>query len=689
MGDSRWWTPESQQERRANRTQGFSVRSADPLRERAGVRRPQAQVPRRGTPEYDAMVAEQQARQSDELRRARVLDNAAERAQGPYGTGMSYLDPNTPNLYGPLAEMATAVMEAPDYLRSLTGDAEAAQRVAGQPARALELSNDLRSVGEFLIGPEEVLRMADRLGTGEGDALDAIFLPLTVAPGPTGRAFKRFAADPIRTGARRARQWLRGAEEIAPAVGDAVRPSYAVREEGPALRVEREGLQREANPALAEGSIADLRVRMADPAQNAALRLANEEAMARTGQPLDLTNLPQTSLRRQGGIARMFDAATEGSPDYKSALFEQYGLQMPQVVEQAGAQNYDQLTEAAYRQLADEAQQQFDRLPVGMNYHYGELEYPTPSAMFRDALGRGELNVFRGGDPHPFLSGIDPATGLTGNEQFRAVHDYVGHGASGSTFRPGGEEIAYATHAQTLSPLAQMALLSETRGQNSWVNYSPANVDLIAQMEGIRGQLAGVGGSEADALRRQLRELGGEFQYAAQEPVLLPPEYLAVNSEGGVPDWAQRLIVPRAPVSARGVHYSRAEGLQRTDPSFYGTGHIGEERRMVRREGLPDRTYFYAQGADGTLIRPEEPVAQRAPYIYDADLQGLYDVNADPERLSALANLYNRDGSALPDLERLIQQYGYSGYISDYAPSWAPQSRRAAAMFEPVDVRPR
>jgi len=393
MGDSRWWTPKSQQKRRANQTQGFSVRNADPLRERARIAQPQVQVPRRGTPEYDEMVLAQQIRQSDALRAARRADDAAPRAQGAYGSGGSYLDRNTPNLWGPLAEIATAVGEAPDYLRSLSGDAEAARRHAGQPARALELSNDLRSVGEALIGPEEVLGMADRLGTGEGDLLDAAFLPLTVLPGPTGRAFKRFAVDPLRASARR----------------------------------------------IGLGGTATRAMRALSPFERAA--------------------------------------------------------------------------------------------PV---------------------------------DPH-----------------------------------------------------------SMTRDE--WL------------------------------------------------------QTLAVARRGA----------PVAPVSAPGVHFSRAEGLQRTDPSFYGTGHIGSERQMVRREGLPDRTYFYSQGADGSPITPEDPVAQRAPFQYEADLQGLYDVDADPEGLVALANRYNPEGTAIPDLERLIQQYGYSGYISDYAPSWAPKSRRAAAMFQPVDVRQR
>ncbi len=93
--------------------------------------------------------------------------------------------------------------------------------------------------------------------------------------------------------------------------------------------------------------------------------------------------------------------------------------------------------------------------------------------MIRDVLTNGNLNVFRGGDPHDFLNEVDPQTGLTLNEMFRGVHDFYGHVAPGSTFRPGGEEAAYAMHQRTLDPLSQIALLSETRGQNSLVNYSP------------------------------------------------------------------------------------------------------------------------------------------------------------------------------------------------------------------------
>jgi hypothetical protein len=59
----------------------------------------------------------------------------------------------------------------------------------------------------------------------------------------------------------------------------------------------------------------------------------------------------------------------------------------------------------------------------------------------------------------------------TVNDIFRAVHDYYGHAKEGVGFRGDGEENAWRSHASMYSPLARMAMTSETRGQNSWLNY--------------------------------------------------------------------------------------------------------------------------------------------------------------------------------------------------------------------------
>jgi hypothetical protein len=62
---------------------------------------------------------------------------------------------------------------------------------------------------------------------------------------------------------------------------------------------------------------------------------------------------------------------------------------------------------------------------------------------------------------------------VTVNDVFRAVHDYYGHAKEGVGFRHDGEENAWRSHASMYSPLARLAMTSETRGQNSWLNFGP------------------------------------------------------------------------------------------------------------------------------------------------------------------------------------------------------------------------
>lgn len=59
------------------------------------------------------------------------------------------------------------------------------------------------------------------------------------------------------------------------------------------------------------------------------------------------------------------------------------------------------------------------------------------------------------------------------NDIFRAVHDYFGHIKEGVGFRARGEENAWRMHSAMYSPLARRAMTTETRGQNSWLNYGP------------------------------------------------------------------------------------------------------------------------------------------------------------------------------------------------------------------------
>lgn len=62
---------------------------------------------------------------------------------------------------------------------------------------------------------------------------------------------------------------------------------------------------------------------------------------------------------------------------------------------------------------------------------------------------------------------------VTANDLFRAVHDAFGHGLEGAGFRAQGEENAWQAHVRLFTGSAVAALTSETRGQNSWLNFGP------------------------------------------------------------------------------------------------------------------------------------------------------------------------------------------------------------------------
>ncbi|MBB3910159.1 hypothetical protein [Sphingomonas desiccabilis] len=59
------------------------------------------------------------------------------------------------------------------------------------------------------------------------------------------------------------------------------------------------------------------------------------------------------------------------------------------------------------------------------------------------------------------------------NDVFRAVHDAFGHAKNGVGFRADGEENAWRAHLGMFSPEARPAMTTETRGQNSWLNFGP------------------------------------------------------------------------------------------------------------------------------------------------------------------------------------------------------------------------
>lgn len=93
--------------------------------------------------------------------------------------------------------------------------------------------------------------------------------------------------------------------------------------------------------------------------------------------------------------------------------------------------------------------------PIGENFGSNEDFKPTGNPLLN------ESSFYISGQPALI------------NDLFRVVHGYFGHFKGRSGFRALGEENAYRYHCTMFSPLAQKALTTETRGQNSWLNYGP------------------------------------------------------------------------------------------------------------------------------------------------------------------------------------------------------------------------
>jgi hypothetical protein len=500
--------------------------------------------------------------------------------------------------------------------------------------------------------------------------------------------------------------------------------TYATKQEGPFFRVspttldtskaktrgvrEADELQGQAPLGGGAGStgsqvptrLADEEVAriIADPVANEPLNIAKKYTQETQGADFVLPDISESSLVKQSAIGRAQQLAVEGSPEYKTAVFDAYAKQMPDVLEQAGAKNYDDLMEKAYRQLAKETDAQFQALPYNFSYHRaGEGNYNSSKEMAADVHGNKHLYVYQGGDKHDFLNRIDPASGLNENEKFRAVHDLLGHAIYGNQFGPKGEEMAWAVHSQMYSPLARLAMTAETRGQNSMVNYSPLNANLkaeLAKYDSMANEARRKGDkallNEINAAKRQAY---AGFEFAPNKAVLLPPEFLSTKYAGGMPDYLQASNRPVKGTETQSVltHFSNDPNLQMLDPKRYGTGIKGAEAERLRdyAGGVKDRSYFYL-GEPGTVA----PEAGLGVNRYRGEASSLYDITQDPLNFQKLARESNRtpftakvnQGVTYPlqdanDVERLIKEYGYQGMANPKA------TKPMAIMFKETPVR--
>lgn len=291
---------------------------------------------------------------------------------------------------------------------------------------------------------------------------------------------------------------------------------------------------------------------------------------------------------------------------------------------------------------------------------------------------------------------------VTANDMFRAVHDVFGHGIEGAGFRARGEENAWQAHARLFNGSALGALTSETRGQNSWLNYGPhgeANRTAKTEDTVFADQKTGLM-PEWTWLEGRAGDMEMSHGQAAAERLGSPDRVRSMGGEGGDVGAAPDVRQPheRPPAQEDGTvkldHWTATPGLTRTDPAEWGkSGRFLPIEERSRKGSAPGRTYFgIASGEPGGYVVEKFPGAKRERVEASVPLDQLYDMAADPDGLRAVGRALPRDERGRYEYkgkwidtfslyENLIKDAGYKGY-------WIknPNLGLTAAVYEPVDV---
>jgi hypothetical protein len=156
----------------------------------------------------------------------------------------------------------------------------------------------------------------------------------------------------------------------------------------------------------------------------------------------------------------------------------------------------DPTVRSAYAKLAEETLAQYEAIKkTGFKFEFnpeGQAVYEKgPWDAVKDVRENDRMYVYPTDEGYgtgagitdqdiaenPLLSVVEGETWggkpVRVNDVFRGVHDYFGHAKDGFGFRHNGEENAWRSHLGMYSPEAQRALTTETRGQNSWLNFGP------------------------------------------------------------------------------------------------------------------------------------------------------------------------------------------------------------------------
>jgi len=256
----------------------------------------------------------------------------------------------------------------------------------------------------------------------------------------------------------------------------------------------------------------------------------------------------------------------------------------------------DPAVRRSYDAMIEETLAQYKALEdAGIDYRFlkdGEADpYAlSPALGYADLIENGKLHVFpteqgfgtlNAVDDNPLLKKVGRIGDLkdaTANDAFRAVHDSFGHFAPGNPFfRHKGEDRAWYAHSKMYSDDALPAMSTETRGQNSWLNFGPyaehnrtalgGDTVFADQKIGILPQWAYKGYAKGGQTRNWRVSANVEDRRPPDDPTRFAP--LPDHGSGAVESWLRRNASWLWDDGA-----AHAKGGERSDPRRAIPGHF-------------------------------------------------------------------------------------------------------------------
>jgi len=368
--------------------------------------------------------------------------------------------------------------------------------------------------------------------------------------------------------------------------------------------------------------------------------------------------------------------------DVKSSILPENSAKIAQAFHSMPHEPNHPAVKAAYSALIGETSDQLQHLKDN-GYRFSEIQpgqpnpYPNGSKdvhhdisnnkhlwYFPTDQGFGSDDSLKG---HPLLEPTNHTNNgkrLLANDAFRIVHDVFGHGISGSSFGPKGEEQAWTHHMQMFSPLAQKALTTETRGQNSWVNFGP----------------------HAEHNRKDPKNT----IYAPQKAGLLPDWALTPNTS------PERLGkgTEKNDTHIDLIHYSTAPDLKNISPDYQGSADTaGAEKKRIENsrgdlewKGYPNTPVNFTHAYKAGEGEAEAIFIGKPRYHIKANKQKIYDLATDPagiinETRKEHAGAYSPGQSTMHHSDLVFNKLKQKGYIG-----WHDSRKNVVGLFNDVPV---